>query len=156
VQCQSFLGPRYLVRSNSPVALRVAPFAPTLSDLARRKSCNVSPRSGRTCCQGDRTDSHNLFLANDLQAGDLGFEPRLSDPESLVLPLHQSPRTCGKRTSRLISYATDLPCPFQDGQRAACTRSQLLASRQRFITTLLNLGTTCDRDDCADSTAVMM
>src|SRR5262249_21563549 len=26
-----------------------------------------------------------------LQTGDLGFEPRLSDPESLVLPLHQSP-----------------------------------------------------------------
>src|SRR5262249_28933304 len=24
-------------------------------------------------------------------AGDLGFEPRLTDPESVVLPLHQSP-----------------------------------------------------------------
>src|SRR5208337_3317032 len=24
--------------------------------------------------------------------GDLGFEPRLTDPESVVLPLHQSPR----------------------------------------------------------------
>src|SRR5262245_63637958 len=26
-----------------------------------------------------------------LKAGDLGFEPRLTDPESVVLPLHQSP-----------------------------------------------------------------
>src|SRR4051812_30380177 len=26
------------------------------------------------------------------RAGDLGFEPRLLDPESSVLPLHQSPR----------------------------------------------------------------
>ena len=25
------------------------------------------------------------------EAGELGFEPRLSDPESLVLPLHYSP-----------------------------------------------------------------
>ena len=34
-----------------------------------------------------------LFVVAGLTlAGDLGFEPRLSDPESLVLPLHQSPR----------------------------------------------------------------
>src|SRR5262245_20211599 len=26
------------------------------------------------------------------RTGDLGFEPRLTDPESVVLPLHQSPR----------------------------------------------------------------
>src|SRR5579875_1047503 len=26
------------------------------------------------------------------EAGDLGFEPRLTDPESVVLPLHQSPK----------------------------------------------------------------
>ena len=25
--------------------------------------------------------------------GDLGFEPRLTDPESVVLPLHQSPES---------------------------------------------------------------
>jgi hypothetical protein len=34
---------------------------------------------------------HNSLIQKDL-TGDLGFEPRLSDPESLVLPLHQSPR----------------------------------------------------------------
>jgi hypothetical protein len=27
------------------------------------------------------------------QAGELGFEPRLTDPESVVLPLHYSPST---------------------------------------------------------------
>src|ERR1700730_7707605 len=39
--------------------------------------------------------------------GDLGFEPRLTDPESVVLPLHQSPltrchiSTCVNRSRRL-------------------------------------------------------
>src|SRR5690349_10288793 len=28
-----------------------------------------------------------------LKTGDLGFEPRLTDPESVVLPLHQSPNS---------------------------------------------------------------
>src|SRR3972149_5619969 len=32
-------------------------------------------------------------LANGPQAGDLGFEPRILDPESSVIPFHQSPVT---------------------------------------------------------------
>ena len=37
-----------------------------------------------------------LFRKAFNQAGELGFEPRLSDPESLVLPLHYSPvQACG-------------------------------------------------------------
>ena len=31
------------------------------------------------------------FSTGTGQTGELGFEPRLSDPESLVLPLHYSP-----------------------------------------------------------------
>ena len=64
---------------------------------------------------------HNSLIANELQAGDLGFEPRLIDPESLVLPLHQSPRICSNRTSRPISYATDLSRPFQDSPQVGKT-----------------------------------
>jgi hypothetical protein len=40
------------------------------------------------------------FTGVFLQAGDLGFEPRLTAPEAVVLPLHQSPivmRSCGFR-----------------------------------------------------------
>gem|GEM_PF-2645335 len=44
----------------------------------------------------------NLIVAESLDyvvnrlglAGDQGFEPRLNEPESLVLPLHQSPVLC--------------------------------------------------------------
>src|SRR5271157_6512606 len=43
--------------------------------------------------QETRGSLHNHLLSQDLHlAGDLGFEPRLTDPESVVLPLHQSPR----------------------------------------------------------------
>ena len=31
-----------------------------------------------------------------MQTGELGFEPRLNDPESFVLPLHYSPSYSGK------------------------------------------------------------
>jgi hypothetical protein len=33
----------------------------------------------------------NACFAEPYQAGDNGFEPLLTDPESVVLPLHQSP-----------------------------------------------------------------
>ena len=33
-----------------------------------------------------------------LEAGDLGFEPRLTAPEAVVLPLHQSPIIRGSRS----------------------------------------------------------
>lgn len=35
------------------------------------------------------------------KAGELGFEPRLTDPESVVLPLHHSPMGRRNRTRRL-------------------------------------------------------
>ena len=53
---------------------------------------NATTTPVRRCCQYDKATLPNLLNANDLQAGDLGFEPRLTDPESVVLPLHQSPR----------------------------------------------------------------
>src|SRR5947209_1765328 len=43
------------------------------------------------------------------QAGELGFEPRLTDPESVVLPLHHSPSPSPTRTydSRCLPRPTD-------------------------------------------------
>src|SRR5262249_20224626 len=52
----------------------------------------VTPTPVRRYCQQEKVDLRNLLVINGLQAGDLGFEPRLLDPESSVLPLHQSPR----------------------------------------------------------------
>ena len=49
--------------------------------------------------------------------GDLGFEPRLSDPESLVLPLHQSPSRAMVRISHDLPYPTDFRHRFQDGRK---------------------------------------
>jgi hypothetical protein len=48
------------------------------------------------------------------QAGELGFEPRLTDPESVVLPLHHSPsyvaaETCAKLRSTRHHVAPDRP-----------------------------------------------
>ena len=38
--------------------------------------------------------SYRIELHQDVRAGELGFEPRLTDPESVVLPLHHSPKEC--------------------------------------------------------------
>ena len=40
------------------------------------------------------------------QAGELGFEPRLTDPESVVLPLHYSPKTGGAASFRPLLKTT--------------------------------------------------
>jgi hypothetical protein len=41
------------------------------------------------------------------QTGELGFEPRLADPESAVLPLHHSPKSFASTTYE-IRLVTDL------------------------------------------------
>src|SRR5438445_8243300 len=45
----------------------------------------------------------SFLNANELQAGELGFEPRQADPESAVLPLHHSPKAFAfaRQNSRL-------------------------------------------------------
>src|SRR5271166_2256486 len=53
---------------------------------------NVTPTSLRRCCQKRSGGLQKLLLESDLQAGELGFEPRQTDPESVVLPLHYSPK----------------------------------------------------------------
>src|SRR5262249_53283512 len=37
---------------------------------------NVTPTPGQRCCREEKVNLRNLFAINDLQAGDLGFEPR--------------------------------------------------------------------------------
>ena len=57
---------------------------------------NVSPMSPGRCCQIVASTfvllSYYTGISGFRKAGDLGFEPRLTDPESVVLPLHQFPK----------------------------------------------------------------
>ena len=48
------------------------------------------------------------------KTGDLGFEPRLTDPESVVLPLHQSPKSALAGISPYLSHPTEILRGFQD------------------------------------------
>ncbi len=43
-------------------------------------------------------------------AGELGFEPRLNDPESFVLPLHYSPVDVAARIDKesIVKFSTDI------------------------------------------------
>src|SRR3954453_1736490 len=65
---------------------------------------NASPMSPRSCCKN--VASHFVVLSyytgnsGFRKAGDLGFEPRLTDPESVVLPLHQSPKLASRWVRR--------------------------------------------------------
>ena len=57
-----------------------------------------------------KQEQKNLLLEQELgsqadlkdkkQPGEQGLEPRLTDPESVVLPLHYSPKTAPQRTPR--------------------------------------------------------
>src|SRR5262249_30270781 len=53
-------------------------------------------RSAELARRGKHKGRRNSVSRQPLcRAGDLGFEPRLTDPESVVLPLHQSPMSLG-------------------------------------------------------------
>jgi len=39
------------------------------------KAANVTPTPLRTCCQQRRLDLHKILIYNDLETGELGFEP---------------------------------------------------------------------------------
>src|SRR5947209_5370150 len=51
--------------------------------------CQKRVRNAEGACGKSRKPLRFYRLT---KAGDLGFEPRLTDPESVVLPLHQSPK----------------------------------------------------------------
>ena len=56
------------------------------------------------------------------EAGDLGFEPRLTDSESVVLPLHQSPKSSGDSDfSRILSQGQDRPVRVTTGSYRGST-----------------------------------
>ncbi len=65
----------------------------------------------------------NPVAAAVLSAGELGFEPRLTDPESVVLPLHYSPKSLHLRA---LGPQTSRPPPLADAGR---TRSARLSTR---------------------------
>ena len=57
---------------------------------SRKKSRRVSKKDDSGVSA--RTDTRVSEAIGEKEAGPLGFEPRLIDPESIVLPLHQGPR----------------------------------------------------------------
>jgi hypothetical protein len=72
-----------------------------------------SPETGKRS-RGFRRNSSSLRSFG--KAGDLGFEPRLTAPEAVVLPLHQSPSGLRVRISPNLPYPTDFWPRFQDGR----------------------------------------
>jgi hypothetical protein len=70
-----------------------------LGDGRRARSQGRSPnrvsqriRRARLILQTLMESKVARILEAEKEAGELGFEPRLTDPESVVLPLHYSPR----------------------------------------------------------------
>ena len=89
---------------------RVWPASPLWKLIDRRNSRKGAMSPQRQCggvaCVTSPIYITSLIL-NGLQSGDLGFEPRLTDPESVVLPLHQSPRDFDRSiivTGTLLAY----------------------------------------------------
>ena len=83
---------------------------------------NASPMSLRSCCQNVASRfaafSYYTGISGFRKAGDLGFEPRLTDPESVVLPLHQSPSGCRVRVLRdCVRIRTSFRPLFQAGRQ---------------------------------------
>ena len=81
-----------------------------------------------------------LRFASFGKAGDLGFEPRLSDPESLVLPLHQSPSRLGMSRSERSKHRNEIRAclsrvaasPREPGHRAMRDRASRRPRTQRL------------------------
>jgi hypothetical protein len=73
---------------------------------------------GPAPCGTEQSTAASLLVTGrtDL-TGDLGFEPRLTAPEAVVLPLHQSPSGSRVRISPNLPYPTDFWPHFQDGGR---------------------------------------
>ncbi len=59
-------------------------------------------------------------------AGDLGFEPRLTDPESVVLPLHQSPKSLGAELPPVFGilriFELSFKMGWEDARRESASR----------------------------------
>src|SRR4029077_14076174 len=68
---------------------------------------NASPMSPGRCCQIVASAfpllTYNTGIFGFRKIGELGFEPRLTESESVVLPLHHSPGTCWDHTDRVDS-----------------------------------------------------
>jgi len=90
-----------------PLRLARGPAGDCAKSVLDGRHCAAQPgTSVREEPVGDSTEKHaksgfgapDSYLLLGGETGDLGFEPRLTDPESVVLPLHQSPsagRLCG-------------------------------------------------------------
>ena len=117
----------YLFTLNNNTHIRVVHpqgFEPQTSwSVARRSiqlsygciSCFCSPQGNRTPVTGVRSRRPNP-QTNGPRAGELGFEPRLTESESVVLPLDDSPnpifRGQNLDVSKLIGNKKGANCPF--------------------------------------------
>jgi hypothetical protein len=92
---------------------------------------NASPMSLRSCCQSVAstfsTSPYYTGIFGFRKAGDLGFEPRLTDPESVVLPLHQSPCDLSG-----MSYVDFSRSSFYDAANYATTCAALRPDERNF------------------------
>jgi hypothetical protein len=73
---------------------RATPQQHYVLDAFYRQTTRLSAKEKGPAVSRRKSFGFNYFQSYALagtKAGELGFEPRLSDPESLVLPLHYSP-----------------------------------------------------------------
>src|SRR3954471_7566127 len=58
---------------------------------------------GRNCAHlGERANKEGIR-----EAGELGFEPRLTESESVVLPLHHSPKEHDSKRRKPLAFANE-------------------------------------------------
>src|SRR5258706_6706568 len=81
---------------------RQSPLIQTRSRVAVPSRC-AFPKSQTGCGSAAKAGAAVTNNKRRKKTGDLGFEPRQTDPESVVLPLHQSPITaCHYKTLKSL------------------------------------------------------